>query len=1380
LSKFTQCENFIATDLVRVPPIKARAGQAVSTRSDPIALNRIASRKDGAGRIYNPEPVSGFAAVAGWVLLADPGAGKTDVFKTLSEAEGGHYIAVRDFLDLALPTGWQPPLFIDGLDEVTAGTASGQTVLGQIRSKLHQMGTPQFRLSCREADWRGSVDSQALAGLVGLVGEADFHELHLEPLVRSQTAELTAHWQHSDIDNAEQFIRDAEDRDLEGLLNNPQTLRMLVKATATGWPDSKAQTYEMACAQLVREQNDEHRAAQHNSPLSEATLLAAAGHVCAVMLLSASASIALKRLAQPAQGVVELTQMGSIDLSPYQAVLRTPLFKGEGNFCPVHRTVGEYLGATYISARINAGLPASRILALMQGDDGGVLPELRGLQAWLAAVGTSDLRRQLIDSDPLGLVLYGDVRNFSREEKLQVLGALHREAEQYPYFRSQNWASSPFGALATTDMQDDFRARLQSPDRGEPHLALVDCLLDALEHGEAMPDLATDLEKIARDKTYRPSSRTTALGVLASFAQKSDDWSVLLRLLADVHTQAVEDLQDELLGTLLSHLHPGQVPHQEVWRYFRTPKATNLIGAYRYFWNRLVSKTPLAELPTLLDALQASGFKFDDALDGWMISQTVEQLLNLGVTQYGTEIDPARLNSWLSIGWNQTTDSFLRDGAGETIRQWLGEHPKVYKAIFEHRLTDKSMTAENASKRLLHARAGLHHANQPQDRVDWFQSLARRPGVSDELRRELLSDVFHWVHMSAGADVAQALVEKWTADNANDAAWANALHLQTVSHQRTLSKANAARQKQRKQQVDERAIQRTAVFSKILPNFPNGQADLGALVEVADAYLNFSRRASEDTTPKTRLLELLDHNPQWVEWALAGLRRCVLRDDLPSANEIIDLFVQKRRYNLATPCLAAMALRSADDPNSILDLPKTTLETVSAFALTSPSGASPQWVAALVRQQASTAARVMQQLIGQQITAQQESVFGLSALAHDAEYEEIAQLITPTLIEQFPAKASQKQLQSLRLLIVTLLARLEPDVQREMLAKRLASTKLDVAQRVYWLTAAVQIAPEVYLESARQFIAHTQARTSHAADLVEAQRRENREMELSLAARLFFIGLFGVTCTPKWGDEDGTGFVTSQMEMGRYVQGLILALAGDASDEALIGLEDLHIRPDLKHWKETLTRALYEQRVTRRKARFKPESVSQVCATLANGKPANAADLWALTVDHLTRLTDEIRNGNTNDYGQYWAGDTPELEDACRNALLSDLKKLLELHGVAAEPEGRYADAKRADIKVIAPPYQLPIEIKRQMHGDLWTAIERQLVAKYGRESSSDGYGIYLVFWFGSDFPLTAQGKATKPRTPQALKQLLRAAVADDLRHKIAVLVVDCSKPATP
>jgi hypothetical protein len=114
--------------------------------ADHLPLVRSARQRQQDDTLSSPEPLSHYRNIPAWVLLADPGAGKTDTFKTLCAAEGGYYTTARDFVELHLAAAPSGSLFIDGLDEMTAGHAAGQTVLGQIRTKLQQLGTASFRL----------------------------------------------------------------------------------------------------------------------------------------------------------------------------------------------------------------------------------------------------------------------------------------------------------------------------------------------------------------------------------------------------------------------------------------------------------------------------------------------------------------------------------------------------------------------------------------------------------------------------------------------------------------------------------------------------------------------------------------------------------------------------------------------------------------------------------------------------------------------------------------------------------------------------------------------------------------------------------------------------------------------------------------------------------------------------------------------------------------------------------------------------------------------------------------------------------------------------------------------------------------------------------
>ncbi|MCY3565548.1 MAG: hypothetical protein OXH27_05140, partial [Gammaproteobacteria bacterium] len=110
-----------------------------------------------------------------------------------------------------------------------------------------------------------------------------------------------------------------------------------------------------------------------------------------------------------------------------------------------------------------------------------------------------------------------------------------------------------------------------------------------------------------------------------------------------------------------------------------------------------------------------------------------------------------------------------------------------------------------------------------------------------------------------------------------------------------------------------------------------------------------------------------------------------------------------------------------------------------------------------------------------------------------------------------------------------------------------------------------------------------------------------------------------------------------------------------------------------------------------------------------------------------------------------------------------------------AEPEGRYADDKRADIRVsYGSRFNVPIEVKKSCSRDLWSAIKSQLILKYTRGPGTGGYGIYLVFWFGNHKDCGPTSDAgPPPKSGNELKRRLEDSLSDAERLKISVCVID-------
>ena len=127
---------------------------------------------------------------------------------------------------------------------------------------------------------------------------------------------------------------------------------------------------------------------------------------------------------------------------------------------------------------------------------------------------------------------------------------------------------------------------------------------------------------------------------------------------------------------------------------------------------------------------------------------------------------------------------------------------------------------------------------------------------------------------------------------------------------------------------------------------------------------------------------------------------------------------------------------------------------------------------------------------------------------------------------------------------------------------------------------------------------------------------------------------------------------------------------------------------------------------------------------MKGGAPANIEDLKALFLDDLADARRYIRHSNLDKYKVYWSGrgsalGKPRDEDFCRDRLVEYLRGRLVPMGLWIEPEGHMAADKRADIVVFAPHgLKLPVEVKRDMHRELWVAAKEQLERLYARDPS--------------------------------------------------------------
>ena len=1327
------------------------------------------------------QPVSSYEDLPAYVLLGDPGAGKTTVFEQEAERQGACFVTARDLITFDIdnhPEWHGNTLFIDGLDEIRAGSLDARTPFDGIRAKLDKLGRPRFRLSCREADWFGASDQDRLK-TVSPDGRVTL--LHLDPLTEDDVIEILSH--EHDASYARSFVKQAKERGLEELLINPQVLDMLTRAvTNENWPATRKQTFELACRTMVREYNEEHINAASMQSVDEDQLLDAAGFLCAVQLVAGNAGYALIRVAE-ASDFPSIDEPAYDDKSLLKKVTRTKLFKApdQGRVTPVHRHVAEYLAARALSNRVNqSGLPIGRVLALITGEDGVVVSELRGLSAWLAALCVSQ-RNTIIDRDPLGVVLYGDVQEFSRYDKRRILDGLQKEAARYPWFRSSNWTSSPFGALATPDMEEELRNILTTSGRDETDQALADCVLDAMAHGVRFPSMDDILMDAIRDASWWPRIRRAAIEVINRGIEEGPEAASRMKsILNEISSGAIADSDDDLMGYLLTELYPGQVSSKEVLDYLHTPTRRNYSGSYVHFWRyRLLEQSSDEDVGVLLDQLIPRLDSIQKVLDDHHLHGMTTGLLAKGLELHGDSIDTQRLYNWLKTGLDR--HEFHPHGEENQIsriQNWLAARPDIQKAILS--IGEKHcLGSENFGYCMYKIQSRLYRAEPPPDYGLWC--LQRLPLQSnDDIAKYMLAEAIGAITYKRGdAGLSLELIEETAEQDNNHKTWlADMLYCPVDDEQRKY------RQKHRLRKAEEK-IKRQEWIDYVRSQkaaLREGTANPHLLHDLATAYFGHFVD-SEGDTPAERLYNFLDQDDDLVESTLASLRHTLEREDVPTVSEIIQLYTQDRTYLLSRPVLAGLDENTNYSPDYVLHLDDDHIRKALAFYLTEATGDDVEWYKLLLESRPDLIAEVMPAYVTAALRSNKQHISGLYALAYIDEYSSVARSASLGMLKVFPARCTNQQLIPLDELLKAALRYADRQALLALIEEKLGLRSMNVAQRAHWLAAGLIADPDNYQEKLTEFAHGNEKRTQHlTAFLADRHDQWSPIGDLPVSALGHLIHLIGRYFAPY--SLEGSSWVSPAMNAADFVNRLINHLASNPGKDTTGIIELLLKDSDLHKWHRSLQRAQFEQRAARREAGFRHPGIAQVSSTLNNGAPTNAGDLAALVLDTLQDMADRIRNSSTDDYRQFWNEgphrqlESPKHEDACRDALLSDLQHHLAPLGVDAQPEPHYADDKRADIRVAyggMDGFAIPIEIKKNSHTNLWHAIHDQLIAQYTRDPLADGFGIYLVFWFGAD-KTQPPPSGKRPVSAEELKNRLNATLSADEDRKISICVIDVAK----
>ena len=677
----------------------------VPRRATRLSLDPVSSAEAGAASPAQSGPLADWRDVSAYVLLGEPGSGKTTAFEMECDADpkGSERVSARDFaeLDTTSHPEWRgKTLFIDGLDEIRTASSNWRRPLDSIRKRLDALGHPRFRLSCRAGEWLGEDDAAALRRL------GSYHELvvlRLDPLDETEMRLLLE--KSVGQSRADEFLNAAREHDLLGFLQHPLNLDLLLEAgIENGGITSRRGLFEAACGAMLREKNRAHCAKRRwMSHPSETALLNASGRLCALSLLTDAPGWSVEP-AEPIPGYPSLREIENADsgivAKELDGALRTRLFSmtPAGRFEPIHRQVAEFLAGRFLGGQVEGAMSRPPVCGRSWRAPTDVPPRCVVLRRGSPSQPRS--RPSLIRDDPVGVAIYGDPSEFTSHDRRRLVSNLRDRAREIDIRR---WPPAALPSLATPGALPIVRDMISAPERDDATQSLVYLALWAIAQsdGSSIPrDLRALLPGVVTDERWWPGTRAGALEAWVRSA--SDDGRHVdeaLRLLNAIRDNEIEDPRGSLTGVLLSYLYPGHVTPEEIWHYARSYPPDPVGSGHQEFWlydlpRRSEQEGRLAEV---LDGLCRWLDGRPHGIDDSCTRHGVVKMLAPALEQHGDDIETERLYSWLAVvmPWMPTESDLdrltriaLRFGAAppkEDIRSktdaWLRDRPSTQKAL---------------------------------------------------------------------------------------------------------------------------------------------------------------------------------------------------------------------------------------------------------------------------------------------------------------------------------------------------------------------------------------------------------------------------------------------------------------------------------------------------------------------------------------------------------------------------------------------------------------------------------------------------------------------------------------------------------------------------
>lgn len=1285
------------------------------------------------------------------VILGEPGAGKSEFVKQVQEVETSQFYTASGLNSFAkgISINGTSRIIIDALDEVTAYSRGGP--IASILSKIQDEDVSKYIFTCRAVDWNHEVNSSIFitrwkkAPTVG----------RLLPLNDNEIITFVDY--NGSDQKGKDFFRSAVEHDSVEILRNPQMLVMLMKTVnISGWPKTRLELFEETCKELVKEQNPFHKSSDFS--YSTGDLLLAAGAIGAQMILSNKASINLD--GTDASGTVTITELASdkYDVSVIKAAVSTKIFRGITNTsveCS-HRTILEYLAARFIAAELQNTLSLRRLETILYAQGYIVPPALRGLHAWIATINNGEIARALIDRDPYGVFRYGDPAVLSTEISRHLLHALRKLSLDDPYFRNEDWHVRVGKGFAKPALREDILSLLKEP--GVP-FEMTHLILESLRGVGFVNSLKKELVDVVLNPSEIFVVRDAALAVLQD-DQVQANWKKLVKEL-----RAIDDMDALRLALDIVQFSTPEFSGTDIASVLiaisNASRRGTLYGGLGYGLPEKMSNEQLLES---LDELLRH--RFDENFQEPMYDDPKDWILQILLKCFERNALPEPEIIWMALNRLKRHSHSNWMALQEQATRYFDSNPSARIAVQWEALfgTGKEVDWSNffrlqeACKSLAVGEADLlsHLARVMRERGKLWTSRWRTLAwytVRDPSFKRAIKEIRK--HIRDSSEFAEILAQL---EKPQDLSW-----------KRQERKGMQQWEKQQKQRIADRHAQ----YSGVIESLKKG-THLQAISFIAQAYLNWHFEI-KGKDAEGRVADLVGEKNRKI--ALKSIAKSVGHATIPSVAEITDFHIASKFYHVE-PILIAYCSQLRDKTKLSIQILLAALAACRWGSHFINDDITPSLQADLEKiifRDVSQKESFLRDTFERQLRSFTEHISGLDRMATDEVFSDIAGRLSIEWLAKYDHKSDWviEQLLKSAFRYGTFAEIISLAIDKLGQVKFLSKNQNDVWASLLFLIDFDNHKDRIYrtfTDDCDKFWA-----------LKESYSKYFKSKKLSPDQNYFVIKFF----SPCFSDDDTVpaGFVGSQhpWEACEFLRARANELAADLSDRATELLQKLvsELQPStrfynhLKHVYSQHTQWIAEKDMQQ-------VSLEIVKPILFGGVPSTLRDLQSIVLDQLADYQRRLQGSPTDDYKVFWNEKKPHSENYGRNRIVQGIDPLMNRFVIRAHIESQMPNVKRCDFLNTFANMDAPVEVKGQWHKDVWTAATSQL-EDYSREYRADGYGIYLVLWFGH---IEGSKKNPRkdplnrmPRTADEMYHFLIDNYRDKISEKTKIFVLDISMP---